>query len=676
MFNITMKLSELSNKYKSQNLFFNTEIKNKNVKKSINELLNENINITMIKSLIKNKEYKKISLLSETFNKIYKKFNQNKSNYILSFNKFIKDIDNNIILDKPEINENKIIKKSIQTFNNITSNIPIYDNLIENVLNEANINLPNENNLGNPITSNIETLKKFWNWFGDSKIKDNQNRPIIMYHGSLSKFNKFNTSTIDFSFEEEFAYNYANQKSFEGGYDESPIIYKCYIKCENPFDFRNNEHLSLLKNKLGNSTIRTSGTHHSVDEFIKNLSGVYTIRSINSDKMNWEDIKIGYYYSKDNEDVVVNKSSVNRDDIIYKSNDFFLATDLNRVNDLPYFYKEHHFELLEDINSIKDKIIKTSLKTDFSEDKVAEIYIPLKYNIVNNTFYHIYYYEPEKLKEKYKEVEIPIRFWVYKVENPENAETSNTYDNWLQFESSWIDDENKTDISDIIKSLGFDGYYMQEGGQLNLAIFNSKQAKVITNKKFSKKTNNIDESNTGIIEDITDEEINYKDKIEVGINISKQELLQMINDTFFKELRAFYHRAEDKLYCWDASKAIHENIAKSYGLSINDLWLFSIKKDGIHVRPSNEIDAILKNFDKFSEFAKEIDNTPTLTNYFPNKSTYDNMIIDIIRYKKLNPEFYNIFLIEKKPVEDEIIRIKEKYNLKESIKRRYSKILI
>ena len=39
--------------------------------------------------------------------------------------------------------------------------------------------LQNENSLGEPIADNEQTLQNFWNWFGDSKMVDEQGRPIV-----------------------------------------------------------------------------------------------------------------------------------------------------------------------------------------------------------------------------------------------------------------------------------------------------------------------------------------------------------------------------------------------------------------------------------------------------------------------------------------------------------------
>lgn len=48
-----------------------------------------------------------------------------------------------------------------------------------------------DNNLGQPIHPTKEGLKNFWNWFGGSKVKDENGRPKVVYHGTDADFNEF-----------------------------------------------------------------------------------------------------------------------------------------------------------------------------------------------------------------------------------------------------------------------------------------------------------------------------------------------------------------------------------------------------------------------------------------------------------------------------------------------------
>lgn len=53
---------------------------------------------------------------------------------------------------------------------------------------------PRTNSEGQPIHPTDEGLRNFWRWFGDSKVVDDQGRPLVVYHGSsVAGFTEFNT---------------------------------------------------------------------------------------------------------------------------------------------------------------------------------------------------------------------------------------------------------------------------------------------------------------------------------------------------------------------------------------------------------------------------------------------------------------------------------------------------
>lgn len=47
---------------------------------------------------------------------------------------------------------------------------------------------PRHNNLGNPIHVSDTGIVGFWRWFGKSKAVDSLGRPVVMYHGSKTRF--------------------------------------------------------------------------------------------------------------------------------------------------------------------------------------------------------------------------------------------------------------------------------------------------------------------------------------------------------------------------------------------------------------------------------------------------------------------------------------------------------
>ena len=47
------------------------------------------------------------------------------------------------------------------------------------------------NSKGLPIAQTEEGIRNFWKWFGDSKVVDEQGRPLIVYHGTNQDFDEF-----------------------------------------------------------------------------------------------------------------------------------------------------------------------------------------------------------------------------------------------------------------------------------------------------------------------------------------------------------------------------------------------------------------------------------------------------------------------------------------------------
>lgn len=50
---------------------------------------------------------------------------------------------------------------------------------------------------GNSLGDDEESIKKFYEWFGDSDVVDSKGRPKVVYHGTNAKFDKFDSSKAD-----------------------------------------------------------------------------------------------------------------------------------------------------------------------------------------------------------------------------------------------------------------------------------------------------------------------------------------------------------------------------------------------------------------------------------------------------------------------------------------------
>lgn len=88
--------------------------------------------------------------------------------------------------------------------------------------------LPNENSLGEPIANDEQTLQNFWNWFNGSQVVDEQGRPLVVYHGTRSEFNIFDT---------EYVFT-TNDKNTSDRYGKSLAL---YISIKNPYIIEAND---------------------------------------------------------------------------------------------------------------------------------------------------------------------------------------------------------------------------------------------------------------------------------------------------------------------------------------------------------------------------------------------------------------------------------------------------
>lgn len=96
------------------------------------------------------------------------------------------------------------------------------------------------NSNGDRIAKSKEALTNFWRWFGDSKVVDEQGRPLVVYHGTSSKFDTFsidesgkNTGTAIYG--QGFYFTTDKEVATKWGAKRGePIVMGVYVKLENP----------------------------------------------------------------------------------------------------------------------------------------------------------------------------------------------------------------------------------------------------------------------------------------------------------------------------------------------------------------------------------------------------------------------------------------------------------
>lgn len=93
------------------------------------------------------------------------------------------------------------------------------------------------NSNGDRIAQSEPALRNFYNWFGDSKVVDEQGRPLVVYHGTSSKFDSFNQDLIGSANDSGFygrGFYFATRKgeaAYYGG-----IVMPVYLKADKVFD--------------------------------------------------------------------------------------------------------------------------------------------------------------------------------------------------------------------------------------------------------------------------------------------------------------------------------------------------------------------------------------------------------------------------------------------------------
>lgn len=96
------------------------------------------------------------------------------------------------------------------------------------------------NSNGERIAKSAEALRNFYKWFGNSKVVDEQGRPLVVYHGTSSKFDVFKVGEHGGTYGTGI---YFGRKSTADNYGiyQMPV----YLKIENPFIVEGNNYREL-----------------------------------------------------------------------------------------------------------------------------------------------------------------------------------------------------------------------------------------------------------------------------------------------------------------------------------------------------------------------------------------------------------------------------------------------
>lgn len=120
------------------------------------------------------------------------------------------------------------------------------------------------NSNGERIAKSKEALQNFYKWFGDSKVVDEQGRPLVVYHGSENKFDTFDIKKIG-KYGEAIGHGfYFAEKGIAERYNKG-YLYPVYLRMENPVDY-------LDSNKIKKRQIEDIADWFN-DNYIENEDG-------------------------------------------------------------------------------------------------------------------------------------------------------------------------------------------------------------------------------------------------------------------------------------------------------------------------------------------------------------------------------------------------------------------
>ena len=97
---------------------------------------------------------------------------------------------------------------------------------------------PRLNSIGKPIAQTDEGLRNFYAWFGDSKVVDDQGRPLVVYHGTAADFTEFDrgeTSPGWYSFGGSFFFAKNGENAGEYASKDGGNVMPVYLSVKNQY---------------------------------------------------------------------------------------------------------------------------------------------------------------------------------------------------------------------------------------------------------------------------------------------------------------------------------------------------------------------------------------------------------------------------------------------------------
>ena len=129
------------------------------------------------------------------------------------------------------------------------------------------------NSNGERIAKSESALRNFYNWFGDSKVVDNQGRPLVVYHGTNAEFNAFSKEKqkrsifgkgFYFTDSIQWAKQFINPIFWKNISDNDKRVMPIYLSIKNPYiaDTVNNDSELLQEQGYDGIIIRHRDTKY------------------------------------------------------------------------------------------------------------------------------------------------------------------------------------------------------------------------------------------------------------------------------------------------------------------------------------------------------------------------------------------------------------------------------
>lgn len=146
------------------------------------------------------------------------------------------------------------------------------------------------------IENNILNNPNFIKWFGNSKVVDENGKPLIVYHGSPQMFNEFSHDKIGIhGTSEGGGFYFTNAIDVAKAYVESGKLYEVYLKIEKPLSYTNKK---ITRIQLGKFLSKCDPEGDDV------LSGVGDVNYEGYNKVLRDAVDLFYKYNDNDVDMI------------------------------------------------------------------------------------------------------------------------------------------------------------------------------------------------------------------------------------------------------------------------------------------------------------------------------------------------------------------------------------